>query len=731
MTLPITHHRRLALFGLSAALLLSSSCGEMMGPDEPEYETDDIYQLQRQELTPLCTVNVQGQGQVSVEDRYIAGVIACEAAGDAGPEALKALAIAARTFTKYKVDIERVSALKNSQGDHVFTCPYRPNGPEQKHITAANATRGLVMTKGGNIFAGFYVAGAFGDPPTCRGEGRDPTSTEGRVTYNEGRRGSSIRKTNLGSSASPHNQGCLSQNGTVCLERAGRDALSMLKFYYGDDVELTQLGGACGGDSSQLGAADNGGNAVSPSAPTTGGGSTVGGTPSSTNPNSCVSTSAEPNIVPRSAWGALPPKCNRSQHTPNKITIHHTVQGPSANGPAAVRQVQEYHQRNNSWCDIGYHFMIDRDGSIYEANPEDRVGAHVGGANTGNLGISLVGNFEDEQPSSAQINATAQLVRHLSGKYDIALDSSHIKGHRDQGSTACPGANLYAKLSQIISTSAARGGQVCNTSGGGGGDGSNSNATTPQESNTPADPGQTVNAGPDLQQEETLPTEAPTHLRIANNADGAVLVDGILFKLKVRSEILSATGVSNSQGVTNPEGAIGRPNASECDSYAANVAVIAPGGYIDLELPVSLLENQIEYIQFFDKAADSLSGDCDTPTSAMADVSFGDGTTFGGIQRGITSGKQFIADTLGGISFASPIGEKAPRATELAVDADERVTSVDYYEGTVKIASSTDADNQFKVGHTFDATGTAHVDRVGSQGWQARGLGSGQNRDLR
>jgi len=159
-------------------------------------------------------------------------------------------------------------------------------------------------------------------------------------------------------------------------------------------------------------------------------------------------------LVPRAAWGAAPLRPN---HDPMgkvvRITVHHTATRPPAPGEAsgrsAVRSIQKYHQSSaeqggRGWADIGYHFLIDPEGRIYEGRPVTVQGAHAGGsANQGNIGIALIGDFSSSPPSFPQEQALFALVRDLVRRHD--LSPRRIQGHSEvrlgagEGGTQCPG----------------------------------------------------------------------------------------------------------------------------------------------------------------------------------------------------------------------------------------------------------------------------------------------------
>ncbi len=154
----------------------------------------------------------------------------------------------------------------------------------------------------------------------------------------------------------------------------------------------------------------------------------------------------------RSVWGAKAPRCT-SSHSPYRFTVHHTETGfnDSLTVPARLRQIQAFHQNNRGWCDIGYQYLVSKDGKLWEGRGATRVGSHVANNNTGNIGVSFIGSFTTNKAPDAAINAAATLIKGLAAKYKIAVGSGTVKGHRNYGGTTCPGNALYAQLPTIIS----------------------------------------------------------------------------------------------------------------------------------------------------------------------------------------------------------------------------------------------------------------------------------------
>lgn len=138
----------------------------------------------------------------------------------------------------------------------------------------------------------------------------------------------------------------------------------------------------------------------------------------------------------------------------NKIIVHHT-ESPGGD----VEFVRHIHVDINKWSDVGYHFVITNgkshgswnaggDGEIQEGRPMERMGAHAKGANKGSVGISLVGTFDETEPTSKQVASVCGLIATLCNKFNLD-PRSDVLGHRDVGNTDCPGDNLYALLPTI------------------------------------------------------------------------------------------------------------------------------------------------------------------------------------------------------------------------------------------------------------------------------------------
>ncbi|WP_310964415.1 FG-GAP-like repeat-containing protein [Nocardioides terrisoli] len=191
-------------------------------------------------------------------------------------------------------------------------------------------------------------------------------------------------------------------------------------------------------------------------------------------PGSSVALSAmkvapKPQIFSRAQWGAN--EKLREQGPPDYGTIktgfvHHTVNANNytrKDVPALIRGIYAYHVISRGWRDIGYNFLVDRFGRIWEGRygGVDRpvIGAHTLGFNDVSFAMSAIGNYDIAEPPKVLLDAYARLFAWKLSMYNIKANATGIRlrgytlhainGHRDVGQTACPGRYLYAKLPYI------------------------------------------------------------------------------------------------------------------------------------------------------------------------------------------------------------------------------------------------------------------------------------------
>ena len=200
-----------------------------------------------------------------------------------------------------------------------------------------------------------------------------------------------------------------------------------------------------------------------------------------------VSMTGSPPLISRQAWGANEAIRRAAPLYAPSIqlaVVHHTAGSNSytpAQSAAIVRGIEVYHVKGNGWNDIGYNFLVDKYGQVFEGRyggvDKNVIGAHAEGFNTGSVGIALMGTYESAAPTAAEKTA---LVNLLAWRLDIAhvdplstltytsggnarfhagtpVFLRAVSGHRDTGFTTCPGSVLYAQLGALARQAATTG----------------------------------------------------------------------------------------------------------------------------------------------------------------------------------------------------------------------------------------------------------------------------------
>ncbi len=166
-------------------------------------------------------------------------------------------------------------------------------------------------------------------------------------------------------------------------------------------------------------------------------------------------------ILPRKSWGNSPaiPGKMKAMGKPTRLTIHHAgIEVPHSPEEAIqqIRQFQKNQMRQKGWGDIGYHFLIDPWGNIFEGRRLKFQGAHAGDGRTNkhNIGICLLGNFQPgkagaSHPTQAQLQSMRALVGILSDTFNIP--PSQVFSHQQIRPTAtfCPGAWLLPEIQRL------------------------------------------------------------------------------------------------------------------------------------------------------------------------------------------------------------------------------------------------------------------------------------------
>jgi hypothetical protein len=177
-------------------------------------------------------------------------------------------------------------------------------------------------------------------------------------------------------------------------------------------------------------------------------------------------------IIPRAGWGAderlrhvdqdpnKPIKWTPRYRTIEKIIVHHTVteNNPSDVG-ASLRAIYYYHAVTQGWGDIGYNFLIDWRGNVYEGRfgGPNVIGGHALQYNSGSLGIALLGNFTSVAPPEPMLDSLVRLIRTRASHVDVTkatdwvdlVGLANLCGHGDVLPTACPGDRAYPLLPAI------------------------------------------------------------------------------------------------------------------------------------------------------------------------------------------------------------------------------------------------------------------------------------------
>ena len=139
----------------------------------------------------------------------------------------------------------------------------------------------------------------------------------------------------------------------------------------------------------------------------------------------------------------------RIPHRTTHVTLHHTGSpqplGPHEDPVEKLRGLQSWGARERNWWDVPYHYLLDLEGRIYEG----RDWRYMGETNTtydpgGHFLISVIGNYERQEPTPAQLDAIADLMAWALDEFDLPLE--RIGGHYDYADTGCPGQHLRRYL---------------------------------------------------------------------------------------------------------------------------------------------------------------------------------------------------------------------------------------------------------------------------------------------
>ncbi|GAC1324107.1 MAG: hypothetical protein NVSMB25_21250 [Thermoleophilaceae bacterium] len=205
----------------------------------------------------------------------------------------------------------------------------------------------------------------------------------------------------------------------------------------------------------------------------------------------------QPPVIARKAWagGAVRPRRRPAYGQVAVAFVHHTETANDYRphqSAAMVRAVAHYHRDVERWNDIGYNFLVDKYGQVFEGRAggidEAVEGAQAGGFNASSTGVGCLGSFVSHPESARGINALAHLLAWklalhgvpAIGATAVKVSASgaaysrfpanaqvflkHISGHRDADSTDCPGGGLYRQLPHLRSSVRRLAGRISNLS---------------------------------------------------------------------------------------------------------------------------------------------------------------------------------------------------------------------------------------------------------------------------
>jgi N-acetylmuramoyl-L-alanine amidase len=193
-----------------------------------------------------------------------------------------------------------------------------------------------------------------------------------------------------------------------------------------------------------------------------------------------VQPGSPPPMITRSEWGAdsVPPRAAPEYGSVQLAFVHHTVNTSDyrpEDSAAIVLGIARYHRDSNGWNDIGYNFLVDRYGQIFEGRgggiDQPVVGAQAQGYNSVSTGVACIGTFEDVAQTPEGMNALARIIGWKLALHGVPVKGSlqvisaggssnrypagtvvelqRISGHRDGDSTSCPGSALYGQLDDL------------------------------------------------------------------------------------------------------------------------------------------------------------------------------------------------------------------------------------------------------------------------------------------
>ncbi|MEL6636186.1 MAG: N-acetylmuramoyl-L-alanine amidase [Bacteroidota bacterium] len=171
-----------------------------------------------------------------------------------------------------------------------------------------------------------------------------------------------------------------------------------------------------------------------------------------------------PDFRQREDWcptGNCTPHPNPQATSVTHLIVHHAAStNASSDWAGVVRSIWDFHVNTNGWDDIGYNWLIDPNGVVYEGRGNDIQGAHFCGRNSGTAGFCMLGNFNTTEAQPAAVESLVEMLAWKNCDRDLdplattfhnssARNLPVIAGHRDGCSTECPGNLFYPTFSVL------------------------------------------------------------------------------------------------------------------------------------------------------------------------------------------------------------------------------------------------------------------------------------------
>lgn len=157
-------------------------------------------------------------------------------------------------------------------------------------------------------------------------------------------------------------------------------------------------------------------------------------------------------VIGRAQWtrtGVSRPRDINPMNGVRRITVHHdgmpvTTLRSGRDVAARLEQIRSSHVVGRGWADIGYHYIVDPSGRVWEGRNIRFQGAHVKDQNENNLGILVLGNFDQQTPTAQATSTLDRFILNQMQTYRIGM--SNVRTHQERDQTACPGRSLQGYM---------------------------------------------------------------------------------------------------------------------------------------------------------------------------------------------------------------------------------------------------------------------------------------------